>query len=30
MIDGQSFLDQPVRNGLITSDSIRKLQQESR
>ena len=25
MIDGQNFFDQPVRNNLITSDSIRKI-----
>ena len=25
MIDGQKFLDQPVRNNLITYDNIRKL-----
>ena len=25
MIDGQSFFDQPVRNNLITYDSIRKI-----
>ena len=26
MIDGQKFYDQPVRNDLITYDSIQKLQ----
>ena len=25
MIDGQNFFDQPVRNDLMTSDSIRKI-----
>ena len=25
MIDGQHFFDQPVRNNLITYDSIRKI-----
>ena len=25
MIDGQTFFDQPVRNGLITYDNIRKI-----